>query len=213
MNYLVIGAVILIGVLILMRLRSRGDNGPAENSGEAPSPSPSRPSPTKNWLIGTKGSISGKTFFLGERTVTIGRDPGNFIQIQAEKASRHHCRISSVHGNLTLEDMNSTNGVEINGKKTKSHVLVDGDTITIGTDEFRFELFGDFHEDSAIERKDVSVAQYQMTEQNNEDLNVRIDAAMKSAGGNLEVAAENLGLKPEVLKKVLDKRRDGPDKW
>ena len=91
--------------------------------------------------------------------------------------------------------------------------VIDGDTIAIGTDEFRFELFGDFHEDSAIERKDLSVEQYQMTEQNNEDLNVRIDAAMKSAGGNLEVAAENLGLKPEVLKKVLDKRRDGPSKW
>jgi len=180
----------------------------------APRLAASTPPPKRaHWVIGVEGSAAGKSYFIGQRTVTIGRDPGNFIQIQAEKASRHHCRISTIDGVINVEDMNSRNSTTVNGEKIERHPLVEGDIIAIGKDTFRYQVAGDFEEDAGLGRKELALEQYQMTAEADEDLNVRIEAAMNSAGGNLKVAAENLGLAPEVLKKILDAKRDGPKKW
>ena len=183
---------------------------------ETPPAAPPRPTPAlkrEHWIVGLEGSAAEKAYFVGQRTVTIGRDPGNFIQIQAEKASRHHCRISTTAGVISVEDMSSRNGTTVNGESIDSHPLVDGDVIAIGEDTFRYQVEGDFEHDAGLARKDLALEQYQMTVESGDDLNVRIDAAMKSAAGNINVASETLGLAPEVLKKILDSRQDGPKKW
>jgi pSer/pThr/pTyr-binding forkhead associated (FHA) protein len=38
---------------------------------------------------------------------------------------------------LIVEDLNSTNGVMVNGRKVTRHLLADGDTLTVGEIQFR----------------------------------------------------------------------------
>ena len=74
---------------------------------------------------------------VGKRT-TIGRTPDNDVQIDAPNVSRHHAVVLAGTETCRIEDLNSTNGVMINGQRVIRHELQDGDTVTIGKTEFRF---------------------------------------------------------------------------
>ncbi|HTY92809.1 MAG TPA: FHA domain-containing protein [Steroidobacteraceae bacterium] len=74
---------------------------------------------------------------LGRKT-TIGRTPDNDLQIDASFISRHHA-VLLFHGQQTLiEDLNSTNGVYVNGQRISRETLNDGDTVMVGKARFRF---------------------------------------------------------------------------
>lgn len=74
---------------------------------------------------------------LGRRTC-IGRTPDNDIQIDASYVSRHHAVILASAQHCIIEDLNSMNGVLVNGRRISRHALRDGDTVTIGKSVFRF---------------------------------------------------------------------------
>jgi chromosome segregation ATPase len=73
---------------------------------------------------------------LGRRT-TIGRTPDNDIQIDAGYVSRHHAVILAGAQHCIIEDLNSMNGVLVNGRRITRHALRDGDVIAIGKSVFR----------------------------------------------------------------------------
>lgn len=75
---------------------------------------------------------------LGRRT-TIGRTPDNDIQIDASYISRHHAVILGSSLQCVIEDLNSTNGVLVNGRRINRQLLQDGDNVTIGKAVFRFQ--------------------------------------------------------------------------
>jgi type II secretory pathway predicted ATPase ExeA len=62
----------------------------------------------------------------------IGRTPENDLQIRSKFISRHHAQIVSDAEQSVIEDLNSTNGVFIRGKRVKRHELKDGDVIQLG---------------------------------------------------------------------------------
>jgi pSer/pThr/pTyr-binding forkhead associated (FHA) protein len=62
----------------------------------------------------------------------IGRTPENNLQIRSKFISRHHAQIVSDAEQSVLEDLNSTNGVFVKGKRVKNHALKDGDVIQLG---------------------------------------------------------------------------------
>jgi type II secretory pathway predicted ATPase ExeA len=62
----------------------------------------------------------------------IGRTPANNLQIRSKFISRHHAQIMSDAEQSVLEDLNSTNGVYIKGKRVKHYELKDGDVIQLG---------------------------------------------------------------------------------
>jgi type II secretory pathway predicted ATPase ExeA len=62
----------------------------------------------------------------------IGRTPENDLQIRSKFISRHHAQIMSDAEQSVLEDLNSTNGVFVKGKRVKHHELKDGDIIQLG---------------------------------------------------------------------------------
>jgi len=65
--------------------------------------------------------------------MTLGRHAGNDININEEKASRRHCRFRPEKNNVFVEDLQSSNGTRILGRKIDlSHQLQNGETITIG---------------------------------------------------------------------------------
>jgi len=70
--------------------------------------------------------------YLLAREMTLGRNPGNDIQIAEEKASRLHCRFRPENGKTVVEDLGSSNGTKVNGVKVQTKILDDGDTIKIG---------------------------------------------------------------------------------
>jgi hypothetical protein len=74
---------------------------------------------------------------LGRRT-TIGRTPDNDIQIDTTYVSRHHAVVLSNAQDCVVEDLNSTNGVLVNGRRVGRHSLRDGDSLLIGNTVFSF---------------------------------------------------------------------------
>lgn len=74
---------------------------------------------------------------IGRRT-TIGRTPDNDVQIDAPNVSRHHAVLLVSSENCYIEDLNSTNGVLVNGSLVARQRLQDGDIVIIGKTRFRF---------------------------------------------------------------------------
>src|ERR1700723_1558953 len=82
----------------------------------------------------------------GERPVThvlsrrtrIGRAAGCELQIEAGSVSRHHALILVGPREAIIEDLNSTNGVFVNGRKVSRQPLGDGDAVTVGEIQFRY---------------------------------------------------------------------------
>ena len=68
---------------------------------------------------------------------TVGRAPRADFVVDAALVSRVHCRLTLNDTNqLALEDLDSTNGTFVNGRKVVKTVLKDGDTLTIGRVQF-----------------------------------------------------------------------------
>jgi len=68
---------------------------------------------------------------------TLGRAPRADFVVDAALVSRVHCRFTLNDLNeLELEDLGSTNGTFVNGKKVMRTTLSDGDKLTIGRVQF-----------------------------------------------------------------------------
>jgi len=66
--------------------------------------------------------------------VTIGRSPGSDIVIADDYISSAHARIVPSGERIVLEDLGSTNGTVVNGRRITSPVtLAPGDEIDLGT--------------------------------------------------------------------------------
>jgi len=69
--------------------------------------------------------------------VTIGRTEENDIVLDHPMVSRYHAMIEKLGTRFRLKDLNSTNGVFVNGVRIENESwLTDGDTITIGASDF-----------------------------------------------------------------------------
>jgi ABC transport system ATP-binding/permease protein len=68
---------------------------------------------------------------------TLGRAPRADFVIDAALVSRVHCRLMlNDEDQLELEDLGSTNGTFVNGRKIDKVTLSNGDKVTIGRVEF-----------------------------------------------------------------------------
>jgi pSer/pThr/pTyr-binding forkhead associated (FHA) protein len=81
---------------------------------------------------------TGLTFRMLPGTLkTLGRAPRADFVVDAALVSRVHCRFTlNDTGQLELEDLGSTNGTFVNGRKVTKLLLSDGDKLTIGRMEF-----------------------------------------------------------------------------
>jgi hypothetical protein len=73
-----------------------------------------------------------KEYPLSKERMTIGRKAHNDIVIDNLAVSGEHAAIVTILNDSFLEDMDSTNGLEVNGKPTKKHFLQNNDVIEIG---------------------------------------------------------------------------------
>lgn len=93
------------------------------------------------WLIAERGGgLTRDERFDLIGGLSIGRSKDADVQIEDRYASGIHARLFSREGRHWVEDMNSTNGTQLNGAALNGEAeLVDGDTIQIGDTVFRFE--------------------------------------------------------------------------
>jgi type II secretory pathway predicted ATPase ExeA len=64
--------------------------------------------------------------------ISIGRASDNALRLDAPFVSRHHCQIVTAGKVSIIEDLGSVNGMTVNGKAVKRHVLQNADQVMIG---------------------------------------------------------------------------------
>lgn len=97
-------------------------------------------------LIVRRGPQPNQVYELGDNVVNLGRDITNHIVINDREVSRHHLRFTRGPEGYTVEDLGSTNGTFVNGKRVTGATLLKngdllglGETVTLGYELVRGE--------------------------------------------------------------------------
>jgi hypothetical protein len=72
-------------------------------------------------------------FFITNPTVILGRDPSCDIVVQDTQVSRRHCLFQKGPKGISFRDLDSTNGVRVNGISVREGLLGDKDKLELGT--------------------------------------------------------------------------------
>jgi general secretion pathway protein A len=88
-------------------------------------------------IVATEGRTT-QELPLRTGRIIIGRTPDNDLQIDSRFVSRHHCQIIVTPHGCVVEDLNSTNGIYVHGKRVRRHNLNDGDVVMVGKHEIIF---------------------------------------------------------------------------
>jgi pSer/pThr/pTyr-binding forkhead associated (FHA) protein len=94
-------------------------------------------------LVITDNSGVTTQFDLHAERVTIGRAPGNDVVLNDKATSGRHAAIVTILDDSFLEDLDSTNGTQVNGQPVTKHPLAHGDVVTIGRNTLRYFTTGD----------------------------------------------------------------------
>jgi pSer/pThr/pTyr-binding forkhead associated (FHA) protein len=92
---------------------------------------------TAKLVLSLNGSVL-REYPLTKERMTIGRRPGNDIQIDNLAVSGQHALIITILNDSFLEDLGSTNGTYVNGKLIKKHALQNADIIGVGKHELKY---------------------------------------------------------------------------
>jgi len=88
-------------------------------------------------ILSMDGSVL-KEYTLSKERMTIGRKPHNDIVIDNLAVSGEHAAILTILNDSFLEDLDSTNGVMVNGAQIKKHFLQNNDVIEIGKYKLKY---------------------------------------------------------------------------
>ena len=99
-------------------------------------------------LHGSEADLGAHVLVKGP--VTVGREPGVELCLQAEGVSRRHCRVYPEGAAHYVEDLGSRNGTLVNGERIDApRSLQAGDRLLLGRCVIKFvgpgDLEGEFH--------------------------------------------------------------------
>src|SRR5262245_3349619 len=83
-----------------------------------------------------------KSFSITRDVTVMGRRDDCDFRIPLGDTSRKHCRLRKEDNSLTVEDLGSSNGTYVNGKRIHEQDLQPGDTVQIGPVVFVLQLDG-----------------------------------------------------------------------
>jgi pSer/pThr/pTyr-binding forkhead associated (FHA) protein len=91
-------------------------------------------------LMIRNGGFEGMVYELCAEETLIGRNPTTDITLLDEGISREHALIlwDEANDEFSIEDLQSTNGTKVNGKRVRSATLIEGDEIQVGHTRFKF---------------------------------------------------------------------------
>jgi type II secretory pathway predicted ATPase ExeA/pSer/pThr/pTyr-binding forkhead associated (FHA) protein len=93
--------------------------------------------PVGRIIVATEGRTT-QELPLSVGRVIVGRTVDNDLQIDSRFVSRHHCQIITGADGSVIEDLNSTNGIFMQGKRVRRYNLNDGDIVVIGKHELLY---------------------------------------------------------------------------
>ena len=85
------------------------------------------------------GGQEQKVFNLDKPRMVVGREPGCEIHIDNLGISRNHCAFVNKADAFVIQDLGSSNGTYVNGRKITEHFLNDADEVIIGKYTLRFK--------------------------------------------------------------------------
>lgn len=96
-------------------------------------------------LVVLSSNFAGREFALTKAEMVIGRTDDNDIVINHRSISRNHAKVvrESSTGRYTIMDLQSSNGVRVNGEDYGKVELRRGDTVDLGHVRFRFVEAGE----------------------------------------------------------------------
>ena len=100
-------------------------------------------------LAVVSSNFAGQEFVLDKAAVVIGRTDENDVVINHRSISRHHAKVVRENGHYHVVDLQSANGVRVNGEEYGKVELRRGDHIDLGHVRLRFVAPG---EDFVFER-------------------------------------------------------------
>lgn len=80
----------------------------------------------------TGGPVSPKRIGLDRDRLSIGRAQTAHLQLDSDEVSRNHAQLTRLDDEYTIEDVQSRNGIYLNGVKVHAAVLRDGDELQLG---------------------------------------------------------------------------------
>jgi hypothetical protein len=89
-------------------------------------------------LILSMDGVVLQEYALNKERMTIGRKAHNDIVIDNLAVSGEHAAIVTIQNDSFLEDLDSTNGVTVNGMATKKHFLQNNDVVEIGKYKLKY---------------------------------------------------------------------------
>jgi len=101
-----------------------------------------------------------------KNTQTIfGRDPKAGIFLNYSQISWHHARLTVKQDSFFIEDLNSTNGTFVNGKKIKSCLVSSSDIISLGSYSFKLTednkiIKRDHQNDICLDAENITIEVY-----------------------------------------------------
>jgi hypothetical protein len=104
-----------------------------------------------------QGKSQGKSVEFDKQAI-IGRGETTQLQIGDLKASREHCKVFEQAGTWSVADLNSRNGLLVNGVQTTRKTLSSGDKIQIGETIVVFEMTGPARPASPADTADLPAA-------------------------------------------------------
>ncbi|HSH22696.1 MAG TPA: DUF3662 and FHA domain-containing protein [Acidimicrobiales bacterium] len=97
----------------------------------------------KEGVAGTAGGslllTDGTRIALADTVATIGRSPDCTVHLADTSVSRRHAELRPAGDGWAVVDTGSTNGTRVNGATVTERRLKDGDAITVGDVQLRFE--------------------------------------------------------------------------
>ena len=91
-------------------------------------------------LVLQNGRQAGSRRPLGSPMTFIGRHPRCDIRLNVDGIDPMHCVLAVGPGGITVRDLGSSGGTFVNGVRIEQNILQNGDTLKIGTSQFRLEL-------------------------------------------------------------------------
>lgn len=224
--------LLIIGLVVMFALRGKqggAQAAPRANAANRPSGPPSTaaspnkpaagPKPSSaaagskaHWLVGVSPlNLKDKAWHIGERTVTLGRGTGNFVQVVDEAVSRIQCQFAPDGRGLKVVDKAGHSNTFVNGAPIGEHLLTEGDVLRVGGCEFVYRAFGEFGANQGLDRRQVGLQTAKETKLGGmQTVPQMLEAALRDNHGDLDQAAESLGMKQDFFLQMLKANNINP---